>query len=503
MNYYLGIDLGSSSIKFIIIDEAGTIVGDASKDYAISMPKPDWREIEPNLWFEALICGIKELFSVTPKDVTEKIIRIGVTGQMHTTVFLDGQGNSVRPAIMWNDNRTSSCMTTLKEQISSYSDISYITNIISPGSPAANLYWLKSYEPVNFKRIKKFLIAPDYIVYRLTGTYSTDYCEASTSSLYDLYSDTWSPAIQKLIGLPSDAYPTIKGSSEIAGSLLPAIAKELNLSPNVKVIVGTGDNPAAGIATGCLIDQQPVLSIGTSGVLMATRNNIDVLKKGKNIRFSHDGKEVITMVQGAVQSAGSSLSWWMRDIMESPSFDVDAEAAKNSSYIEKNILFYPHLVGDKTIHANPKLRGAFINISTDTTRTDMQIAVMEGICFAFRELMESMDIHPDRSTGLKVTGGGARSIFWMQMLADILNTKIEPLGSNAGACYGIALLAQACYSGSKLHLNLTTRTKGSYIIPNYDDTKQYDKKYFKYKRIYSALNYINTADIMENEHENM
>lgn len=332
---------------------------------------------------------------------------------------------------------------------------------------------------------------PDYIVYRLTGNTTTDYCEASTSSLYDIYLRQWSEDMRRIIGLSEDAYPEIKGSGVTAGILEPSLAKKWKLTNAVQVIVGTGDNPAAAVACGCITEESVVLSIGTSGVLVFPQKEIDFNKKGKNIEFSIDGNDTFFLVQGVLQSAGNSRNWWTKNIIQHE-FDFAAAEFDTKLLGSGELLFYPHLMGDKTIYNDMSLRGAFIGLSVDTNRLDMEIAVMEGICLGVRELVEAMRLPPEKINSLKVTGGGAKSKIWMQILADVLNVKVEQLSRNTGAAYGIALLAAMGCSDKRVKLSFAMKKNeaGTMFYPRRENVELYVKKYEKYKRIHDALKKI-------------
>ena len=486
MEQYIGIDIGTSSAKLTLIDEAGEIRKETSREYEISQPAPGWKEIDPEIWMKAVEECMTELLM---GEDAESVGAIGVTGQMHTAVFLGWDGRSVRPALMWNDTRTMDLVRETKEKIRLVPEVSYISNIISTGSPAVNLLWLKKNEPEQFQKMKTFLIGPDYIVFRLTGQCQTDYCEASTSSLFDLKTGTWSSEIRELLGFPEAVYPKVKGSGETAGYVDEIWRRKFGFKKQVKVIVGTGDNPAAAISTGCFSNMYPVLSLGTSGVLMFPKEQLDFQAKGKNIMFSVDGKKILTLVQGVIQSSGSSFGWWVRQILKTDDFSAETRGVDISKLGESNLIFYPHLTGDKTIYADPALRGAVVGIGTETTRQDMTAAVMEGICFGVRQLTEVMHIDRTALQSLKVTGGGSRNEVWMQILADVLNTRVEQLEGGAGAGYGMALMAAA---SAKPDAELgqivgnTVKTKKSYDPRKYN-AGLYEKKYQKYKKLYGAL----------------
>ena len=488
MANFIGIDLGTSSVKLILTDETGKVLAEAGEDYALLQPRPGWKEIDPETWWDAFCRAMDSLL----KDADGRnVAGIGVTGQMHTVVLLDENGKSIRPALMWNDTRTRNLIPGMRERVVGKEALS-IRGILSTGSPAANLLWLRREEPENFRRLYKFLIGPDYLVYRLTGAYGTDYCEASTSSLYDSLSRKWSPLMREIVRLPENVYPEVRGSAEIAGTVLPEIAERFGLNPAAKVLTGTGDNPAAAIATGCLGAGYPVFSLGTSGVLMFPRKKPDFESKGKNILFSFDGEIFYTLVQGVVQSCGSGYNWWNRSVLGLSDFsgadrDIDVERLG-----ENRVLFYPHLVGDKTIYADPSLRGAFIGLSTDASRADLTQAVMEGVAFALKELTEAMRLTPENLRNLKTIGGGSRSAVWMQILADVLNLPVERMEGSTGAGYGMALLAAyscgAVPSLERLAAGAVT-VKGRFE-PRTRNAALYEEQYGRYRRIHDALKAI-------------
>lgn len=500
MKSYLGIDVGTSSLKVIWLDASGQILGKTAVTYAYSSPKPGWREIDPVIWFEALKQAMQQLFSAQANAMRQSIDGIGVTGQMHTTVFLDGSGESIRPAIMWNDVRTESLLSDIRAGLRQRPELDSIAAILSTGSPAMNLYWLRQREPQNFNSLKTFLISPDYIVYRLTGKVGTDFCEASTSSLYDLRRQDWSPAMRDLLGLPQVIYPVIKGSAEIAGLLTGAAAAALHIPEGVPVFTGTGDNAAAAYANGIGHGTDAVLSLGTSGVLVASRNTVDLTRCGKHIVFSLDGQERQILVQGVLQSVGRTMSWWVQEILCSQDFEADLKDVDWDGLGQGRLLFYPHLMGDKTIYHDMSLRGAFLGLSTDTSRGDMQIAIMEGIAFGVRELIERMGLEPEQLTPLRVTGGGAKNCLWLQILADVLDLPILQLPAEAGAGYGVALLARDARGGhgdSVMEEAMALQAdpekenqEGVLWMPRQEQVRRYRRKYRAYQKIHDALQHV-------------
>lgn len=489
MDYFLGIDIGTSSAKLIAIDETGRVVKQCGRDYQYSQPSPGWREIWPSVWVKAVEDGLEELLMALDR---QQVKAIGFTGQMHTTVFLDKEGNCIRPAIMWNDMRTKDRISSMKDMIRGKEDTRSILKILSTGSPAANLLWLKEQEGENFRKLDKFLIGPDYLVYYFSGAYSTDYCEASTSSLYDTERKCWSETMGHFLSLPETAYPPVRGSQEIVGELAEELRKRFNLPVGVKIIAGTGDNPAAAVATGGLEYRYPVLSIGTSGVLVVSRDKADPEMKGKQILFSLDGKEINVLVQGVVQSAGGSYQWYVKNILGINDFDRLTKSVDPDTMGISDLLFYPHLTGDKTLYADPSVRGAFIGLDTNHTKEDLAIAVMEGICFAVKQLIQEMKLTHEELGQLKVTGGGSYSRIWMQILADVLNVNIEQLDGGEGASYGAAIMARnAVLPREKEPVRKQQVKIRACFKPRTYQAGAYEIKYKKYLKMYDALKMIN------------
>lgn len=486
---FLGIDLGTSAMKLVAIDERKQIVASRTEEYQAASLEKGWSEIDPLIWYECMKDGIRNLL----KDIDGKLISgIGVTGQMHTLVTIDQEGKPLRPAIMWNDIRTKELLPELKEKIAGFEEGAYLSKTISTGSPAANLYWMSRYEKENFVKIHKFLIGPDYLVYCLTGHFGTDYCEASTSCLYLLNKKKWSAEMKSLIGLRDEAYPEIRGSAVSAGKLKKELSEELQLPSDVEVITGTGDNPATAVSTGCLGNGYPLISLGTSGVLLMPMAQWKKEATGKVILFSFDGKDFLYLIQGVVQSNGSTLEWWFKKLLGKADFSDLDKMLKSKAHQKNRLIFYPHLVGDKTIYADPDIRGAFVGLSSEMDRCDITYAVIEGLCFAFRELTEKMQLSFDVSDSVKVIGGGSRSDIWMQILANVLGVCVEQMDGVTGPGYGMALLA-AYHEGaidSFEHIASGVVQVKHRFRPEKEYSEYYKEKYRQYLRVYKGMKYI-------------
>lgn len=488
-NTYVGIDMGTSGVKLLLIDAQKNILSRSYLEYELSHPREGWSEIDPAIWYESALEGLRRLL----KDQDPaRVGVIGVTGQMHSVTLLDENGDHVRPAIIWNDKRTVDCVPILREALEGEPDGDYLRGIVSTGSPAANLYWVSRREPEAFARCRHFLIGPDYLVYRLTGEYGTDFVEASTSSLYGIRNRAWSEKLRALIGLPASAYPRVRGSVEAVGCIRPELARALGLRNDVKIIAGTGDNAATAVSTGCIGQGYPVLSLGTSGVMVFPVQSMDQVARGKVLLFSADRNKFYHLVQGVVQSTGESVNWWVRKVQGLQSFgtldaEIDDELIRRSE-----VLFYPHINGDKTLYADPSLRGAFIGLSSQSGPAELYCAVLEGLCFALRQLAEGMCLDHREHGALKVVGGGTNSDPWLRILANVMNVRVERLGGAVGPAFGIALMAYAADHPGMPPKKLTESCLQVERVfeSNSELVDLYEKKYQKYLRIHDALKYI-------------
>lgn len=486
---YIGIDLGTSGVKLLLMDDSRNVLAQSSLEYEASHPQKGWAEIDPEIWYDRTLEGLRRLLS---GQNPERVSVIGVTGQMHTLVLLDRDGGVLRPAMMWNDKRTAGMLPFLRSALAEGPDGEYLSGIVSTGSPAANMYWLSREEPENFRRLGHFLIGPDYLVYRLTGNIGTDFVEASTSSLYLIHRREWSPLMMELTGLSKEACPPVRGCGEIAGTVIPELASALGLSENVLVITGTGDNPATAFSTGCIGGGYPVLSLGTSGVLVFPASEMGEAPKGKVILCSVDGKDFFYLVQGTVQSTGESISWWNRSILGIREYGTLDALIDDDMIRRSGVLFYPHINGDKTIYGDPSLRGAFIGLGSETDRAEMYFAVIEGLCFAFRQLSETVGLDLKGAESLRTVGGGSRSDVWMRILANVLDVKIERLGGTVGPARGIALLAWKTDHPEKQLKDLTEgllRTEKTFT-PEKEIVQILGERYKRYLRIHDAVKSI-------------
>lgn len=476
---YIGLDIGTTSIKLSAVDQKLHALFEKQYSYDYLTPVKGWTEIDPDTWLMIVLEGLTELFqNISAQDVQG----IGITGQMHTTVFVDDAHYSVRPAIMWNDHRTKDMIPTIKSRLEQYQDTEHIASIVSTGSPLANLLWVKEQEPENYTKTSKMLIAKDYLVLKLTGRYSTDHCDASTSSLYDLEQDKWSETVLKEFDFSKTLFPKINYSSKNVGTLTKEIQAKLGIDQAIPVVAGTGDNVASALVSGSFMNDQPLVSLGTSGVVVIPNRFHQLKQTGKNViaKILENDQTIIT--QGTVQAGAKVNSWWLADILQTTEFANEQAAIPQVLLGNSEVLFFPHLNGEKTLHSNPSLRGAFVGLSLETTRAEMYLAVLEGLAFGIRRLVEQMknDTEPEYFT---IVGGGAQSELWGRLFANILRYPMKRVRTSQEAVHGAAILAIIGIEGSFTF----DESEFQMIQPSDDLVEKYDEKYQHYLQLSKAI----------------
>lgn len=476
MKTSLGLDLGTSSLKMVLIDEKGNLLDSLSENYRISEPRPGYRQIDPGEWIAALQKGLlqfQERFSL------QDIVSIGITGQMHTLVLLDRQMNAVGPALSWNDTRTADLLPELRQMIAERGHFLQLS-CINTGSPAAGLYWLKKNEPEKIEKAYRFVMGSDYLSAWLTGNPGTDYCMASTSGLFDPETCEWDREGMEKMKLPVSLLPDVRYSAQCCGMIRAYAARTLGLSENVKIIQGTGDNPAAAFAASLFQSRKPMLSLGTSAVLQKVRPKPLAGKKGKNVLFYVDETERYCLCQGVVQSCGSTYSWICQDILKCEDMNLADRNIDPAVPGKMNLFFFPHMTGEKTLYADPELKGAFLGLAPDVKEQDMVRAVMEGIAFGIKQLMEAMDVTDPE---LIVCGGGSKSAKWCQILSDVLGRVLIRADVKTSPAAAMAKLA----AGLPVTENIT---EGKRFIPSAGLRDFYENKYKIYRKIYPAIRSI-------------
>lgn len=480
--FFIGVDLGTSAVKLLLMDENGKIEKIVSKEYPLYFPHPGWSEQKPEDWFGQTMDGLKELTADCRND---QVMGISFGGQMHGLVALDEKDEVIRPAILWNDGRTGKQTDYLNSVIGKEKLSKYTANIAFAGFTAPKILWMKENEPENFARIRKIMLPKDYLAYCLSGVFCTEYSDASGMLLLDVEHKCWSREMMEICGITEEQLPRLYESWEPVGTLKPEIAAELGLSADVKVIAGAGDNAAAAVGTGTVGDGGCNISLGTSGTLFIPSGKFGVDENNALHSFAHADGHYHLM--GCMLSAASCNKWWMDDIIKTKAYQE--EQAGISGLGENHVFFLPYLMGERSPHNDPDARAAFIGMSMDTTREDMTLAVLEGVAFGLRDSLEvarSIGVAPERT---KICGGGAKSPLWRKIIANVMNMKVDIIESEEGPGYGAAILAAVgCgvydsveEAAGKLVKVIATEE------PDPELVQKYEERYQKFRKLYPVL----------------
>lgn len=479
---YIGVDLGTSAVKLLLMDEKGKIHNIVSKEYPLSFPHPGWSEQNPQDWKEQSLAGIKELIADADKS---QIAGISFGGQMHGLVVLDENDEVIRPAILWNDGRTTKETDYLNEVIGKDKLSKYTANIAFAGFTAPKILWLKEQEPENFAKINKIMLPKDYLAYVLSGVHCTDYSDASGMLLLDVEHKCWSKEMLEICNVKEEQLPTLYESYEVVGNVKPEIAEELGIPTSVKVIAGAGDNAAAAVGTGTVGEGRCNISLGTSGTIFISSKKFGVDEH--NALHSFDHADGYYHLMGCMLSAASCNKWWMDEILKTKEYAKEQEQICKLG--ENKVFYLPYLMGERSPHNDPKARATFIGMTMDTTREDMTQAVLEGVAFGLRgslEVARSLGIQIERT---KICGGGAKSPLWKKIVANVMNLKVDVIESEEGPGYGGAILAAV---GCKEFASVEEATEKLVKIvdtvePDAELVAKYEERYQKFRQIYPTL----------------
>ncbi|MBR3803513.1 MAG: xylulokinase [Clostridia bacterium] len=489
---YIGVDLGTSAVKLLLVNEHGDILGEVSKEYPVYYPQSGWSEQNPADWWEAVKSGIAELTADCDK---EQIAGIGAGGQMHGLVVLDKNDEVIRPAILWNDGRTQKQVDYLNGVIGKDVLSQNTANIAFAGFTAPKILWMKENEPELFAKIKKIMLPKDYINYMLTGVHSCDYSDASGMLLLDVKNKCWSDKMLEICFVTKEQMPSLYESSDIIGTVKADIASELGLGENVKVVAGAGDNAAAAIGTGTVGNGKCNISLGTSGTIFISSTNFGVDPNNALHAFAHaDG---CYHLMGCMLSAASCNKWFMEDILHDTDYKSNQAPITEDKLGRNNVFFLPYLMGERSPINDTSARGTFLGMSMDTTRADMLQAVFEGVAFAIRdsfEVAKSLGIDIARSN---ICGGGAKSELWKKIMANILGIPLDTVKTEQGPGYGGAILAMVgCGEFESVVAACESLVEISdTVYPDEKLSSLYDEKYGTFKEIYPSLKAIFNKEI--------
>lgn len=478
---YIGIDLGTSAVKLLLMNETGRIERIVNREYPLYFPHPGWSEQNPQDWYEQTMAGLQELTADCDK---ETVAGISFGGQMHGLVILDAQDQVIRPAILWNDGRTKQETDYLNDVIGREKLSACTANIAFAGFTAPKLLWVREHEPAYFARIAKICLPKDYLAYRLTGVHCSDVSDCSGTLLFDVQNRCWSQEMLEICGVSEKQLPKVFESYEAVGTLKPEIAQELGLSGRVVVAAGAGDNAAAAVGTGTVGNGKCNISLGTSGTVFISANHFGVDRYHALHSFAHADGHYHLM--GCMLSAASCNKWWMEEILKTTDFAGEQQAITKLG--ENAVFFLPYLMGERSPHNDPKARGTFIGMSMDTTRADMTQAVLEGVAFGLRDSLEVAKALGIRIERTKICGGGAKSALWKQIIANVLGISLDIIETEEGPGYGAAMLAAvACgeFASVEEAAPKLVKVTGS-VEPDPVLVQKYEKKYRQFVQIYPA-----------------
>jgi xylulokinase len=477
----LGLDIGTGGARAVAVDESGNVVAEASSEYPLHSPRPGWTEQDPEDWWK----GAKEALGKVAAGVGEEVAGLGLTGQMHGSVFLDASGEVIRPALLWNDQRTYRQCEKITEAVGEERLIQLAGNPALTGFQAPKILWLRDEEPENYSRVAHVLLPKDYVRLRLTGEHATDASDAAGTLLLDVRERNWSGEILDSLEIPSEWMPGVYEGPDGTGALDGRLAGEMGLPGGIPVAAGGGDNAAAAVGVGVVEGGLLSSSVGTSGVLFAASEGFTPDPSGRIHAFCHAVPGEYHLM-GVTLSAGGSLSWW-RDAT-GVDYEELVEAASRIEPGAEGLIFLPYLSGERTPHLDPKARGAFVGLTARHGLPHMTRAVMEGVVFSLRdslEIMRELEVTVDQ---IRSTGGGARSALWRQLQADVYGVPIHRTTADEGPAHGAALLS-GVVAGVYRDVDeacSTVRLREEVTEPDPERTRIYEEHYEVYRSLYPA-----------------
>ena len=497
MNYYIGIDIGTTGAKALLVDERGTVCAQAASEYSFSTPKSLWCEQNPADWWNATRTVFRELVDKTSK-AGESIKGIGLTGQMHGLVLLDERGEVLRPCIMWNDQRTGSQCENITEKIGYDRLLNLIANPVLPGFTLPKILWVRENEPDIYKKIVHIVLPKDYIRYKLTGEFATDVSDASGMAVLDVAHRKWNDELLDELSVPREWLPKVYESPEVTGVISNRASEQTGLQEGIPVVAGGGDQAAGAVGCGIVSPGIVSVTIGTSGVVFAHSDQMALQPEGKLHSFCHAVPGAWHLM-GVTLAAGGSLRWY-RDTFATQEieqarqsnievYDVLLKRVQKINAGADGVFFLPYLAGERTPYPDPGAQGVFFGLSLRHTRDHLLRAVMEGVGYSLRDCLELVKSVGVPITQIRLSGGGARSAVWRQIIADIFNEEVITLNTSDGAPYGAALLAAV---GTEKFSSVREACDATIAIgerhsPNPENTKRYEDGYTIYKELYPSL----------------
>jgi xylulokinase len=488
MAYFLGIDISTTGSKAIVIDERGEIRATASSPHTLQSPRPLWSEQDPGQWWDAAGASTRAALELAGL-AAEEVAAVGLTGQMHGLVLLDEAGEVLRPAILWNDQRTQAQCDEIHARVGKEKFIQITGNVALTGFTAPKILWVQENEPEVYARIAHVLLPKDFVRYKLTGSMAMDKADGAGTVLMDLKTRHWSPEILSALEIPVNWMPELYEGPEITGTVTSEAADRTGLPAGIPVVAGGGDQAAQAVGVGAIHEGIVALTLGTSGVVFATTNSPFIEPEGRLHAFCHSVPDRWHLM-GVMLSAAGSLRWYRDTFAPAMDYDQLLKPAAEIAPGADGLLFLPYLTGERTPHPDPLARGAFVGLTVRHTLPHLTRAVLEGVAFGLRDSFELM-----KNAGLasidqvRISGGGARSLLWQQILADVFDSELAMVNTTEGAAYGAALLAgvgSGCWPGVDAACQATIRITGE-VGQNSEATRQYEDVYSVYRELYPAL----------------
>jgi xylulokinase len=478
----IGVDVGTSGTRALAVTTDGELVAEATRAHELLTPRPGWSEQDPGQWWEATRAVLAEVAAAAGDEV----VGLGLTGQMHGSVFLDAAGEVIRPALLWNDQRTAAECDDITRRVGEERLLELAGNPALTGFQAPKIVWLARHEPDAYARVASVLLPKDYVRLKLTGERATDASDAAGTLLLDVRSRDWSGEILDALEIPRAWMPAVYEGPEVTGTLLDGVADDLGLPRGLPVAAGGGDNAAAAVGVGVVREGALSSSIGTSGVIFAHRDAFAPDPSGRVHAFCHAVPGAWHLMSVTL-SAGGSLSWW-RDVVGGE-FDALVREAAAVEPGSEGLVFLPYLTGERTPHLDPEARGGFVGLTVRHGRGHLTRAVMEGVAFSMRDGLEIMRGLGTPDDDVRAVGGGARSPLWLQLQADVYGRPIRRTVIDEGPAYGAALLAGVAadaFAGVEEAAD-RVRLRAEVAEPDPERARRYDELYELYTSLYPAL----------------
>ncbi|GEN88447.1 xylulokinase [Oceanobacillus sp. FSL W8-0428] len=491
MKYAIGVDLGTSAVKLLLVNQQGEIEQVVSKEYPLLQEKPGYSEQNPEDWVEQTIAGLSELVADFSGDV-EDIEGISFSGQMHGLILLNSNHEVVRPAILWNDTRTTAECQEITEKLGKSRLLKATKNIALEGFTLPKLLWVKKNEPENYQNSSLFLLPKDYLRFRLTGKLHTDYSDAAGTLLLDVENRSWSREICELLNVNINLCPSLVSSHEMVGMIHETVSERTGLRVETKVFAGGADNACGAVGSGILSGNRTMVSIGTSGVVLSYEGSGDKNFNGAVHYFNHAADNAY-YTMGVTLGAGDSLSWFRNEFAAETAFEKLLQEAEDVPIGANGLLFTPYIVGERTPHVDSTIRGSFIGIDRSHERSNFTRAVIEGITFSLNESLELFRQEGKKIDTVVSVGGGAKSNLWLQIQADIFGVDVIKLNSEQGPGLGAAMLAAyglGWFPSLASCANEFLEEK-QIVKPIRDNVTMYSKLFTLYQSIYANTKQIN------------